>query len=140
VASILQGCCDLGEGSSGKTTYQYQLQLVDSTNLFKRVSFNNSSIVQQSATNVIEWKIFLKPPQTVMYIETKKGFDTIVYEVRQSEAEYGFNECREWVEMTIDNPKIIYHTFDTVYYENVNSVHTSYFSNDIIVTVAAKLK
>lgn len=118
---FLQSCCGLGQDdgyyNQVYTTYKYEIHLADTSDHFKSVTFNNSSIVQQSDTNYLEWKIFIRPPQTTIYVETEKGRDTVTYEVTVTAAKYETDKCSggESVKMTISDPVVVKHTFDSAY-------------------------
>ncbi|MES2558291.1 MAG: hypothetical protein V4590_01020 [Bacteroidota bacterium] len=115
-------CCTGGDGSDGffADKYEYEhifnIGLVDSTDIFQQVIFPGHQLTEFPDTNTMEWKWFLDPPQTIVYIQTKKGWDTLIYEIIQTIPEYTDPECgTESISMSIKDPVLISHTFDSAY-------------------------
>lgn len=118
---FMQSCCkccsSVSDGGLFSRTYvhKYEMKLENSLNVFKQVIYPDHQLTDMPDTSIIEWKWFLNPPQTLVVIQTNIGWDTLIYRVNQSVPEYSDPACgSEKIQMVIQDPEVIYHTFDSV--------------------------
>lgn len=140
---FLQGCCRCCGYTPiySEPKYTYRIQLSDSLDKLTKVMYSNSTIIQQSDTNFVEWQIFLKPAQTAVYIETNSGWDTVVYEMKQpaSPPQYTEGRCGEYIsDIKVPNPTILSYTFDTASVVSLDMSKTNPYDNRIIVVLRLK--
>lgn len=131
-------CSDPYLGPQVTSVYKYQLRLIDSFDVFRQIVYKDKGILYSSDTNIVEWKMFLNPLNTTVYIESSKGWDTLDYKIEESKAVYTDNDCEpESFSVSLTGPTIISHSFDSVYPIEIKN---KAINNDIVITRILMLK
>jgi hypothetical protein len=113
---IIQGCCS-GESKialAKQVKYEFYLKLPSVNDTIKSVSYPNSSLILSSNTNQCLIKLSEAYNSTTFYINSTLGFDTVTI-LQQKEVTYTpKGNCNdEYFSYSVNDTKIVYHTFDS---------------------------
>ena len=136
--------CGGGENDYGYNYtyyYYYKLNLIDTNDVIKEISFAplSNGMTKPTITpnsRFADWKISSILDQTVMYITTFNRTDTLVIRSKSN-----INYQSGVVNFEKSTPQILYSSFDTTYILSTQSTNNySYYSTDITYTLFFRLK
>jgi hypothetical protein len=127
--------CSKGGGDyyySTENKYIFNFKLSDDSAVFKTIYYNSVKEPGFYLHNVKEWRIILEPSSTKVVFETSKGWDTLVYRVVLSSPSPSGTKGGEDLIMNMEKPEILYHTFDSVYYQKT-LIFSDYYDVNLIL-------
>lgn len=124
---VFFSCTSMGDDGMGytETEFQFNFKLANDSTVFKSVYYDDileGGFYQSSQT---PWRLILDRPTTKVVFETSNGWDTLVYRVVLSGPSPNNAYRRDKLTIEMENPEILYHTFDSVYYQEVSSGYNS---------------